>query len=423
MKFRLHPFAESRVRRRMETAAGVVDDHHVPAPVQLGDQKGPDEVVGHPSAGVPIIPDVGGARRDELSRLQPRVDTAKDGDRPMLPFGSHGVLGHSIGVPGTYTVKALVSNNGVPGTTVDARLQNAWGLVAGPGTPWWVSDNGADFSTLYNATGVKRDLNVSVDGAPTGIVFNGDSTSFRAGPSNAGALFIFATEGGTIAGWNPSLGTAAGVKVDSSGAGAIYKGLAIATTATGPQLYATDFHNARVDVFDATWAAVQTAGGFVDPTIPAGYAPFGIQTIGTRIFVTFAKQGLGAKDEIDGQGLGFVDAFDSDGNLVARVAQHGQLNAPWGLALAPASFGRFGGDLLVGNFGDGHVNAYQEISDGTFELIGALRTADGRKLAIDGLWALQFGHGTVNNGPVGTLFFTAGPNDEADGLFGTITAA
>ena len=329
----------------------------------------------------------------------------------------------AVAVPGTYTVKALVSNNGVPGTTVDARLQNAWGLVAGPGTPWWVSDNGADFSTLYNATGVKRNLNVSVDGAPTGIVFNGDSTSFRAGPSNAGALFIFATEGGTIAGWNPSLGTAAGVKVDSSGAGAIYKGLAIATTATGPQLYATDFHNARVDVFDATWAAVQTAGGFVDPTIPAGYAPFGIQTIGTRIFVTFAKQGLGAKDEIDGQGLGFVDAFDSDGNLVARVAQHGQLNAPWGLALAPASFGRFGGDLLVGNFGDGHVNAYQEISDGTFELIGALRTADGRKLAIDGLWALQFGHGTVNNGPVDTLFFTAGPNDEADGLFGTITAA
>jgi len=329
----------------------------------------------------------------------------------------------AVAVPGTYTVKALVSNNGVPGTTVDARLQNAWGLVAGPGTPWWVSDNGADFSTLYNATGVKRNLNVSVDGAPTGIVFNGDSTSFRAGPSNAGALFIFATEGGTIAGWNPSLGTAAGVKVDSSGAGAIYKGLAIATTATGPQLYATDFHNARVDVFDATWAAVLTAGGFVDPTIPAGYAPFGIQTIGTRIFVTFAKQGLGAKDEIDGQGLGFVDAFDSDGNLVARVAQHGQLNAPWGLALAPASFGRFGGDLLVGNFGDGHVNAYQEISDGTFELIGALRTADGRKLAIDGLWALQFGHGTVNNGPVDTLFFTAGPNDEADGLFGTITAA
>ncbi len=326
-------------------------------------------------------------------------------------------------VPGTYTVTALVSNNGVPGTTVDARLQNAWGLVAGPGTPWWVSDNGADFSTLYNATGVKRNLNVSVDGAPTGIVFNGVSTAFGVGPGNAGALFIFATAGGTIAGWHPSLGTASQVKVDSSRAGAIYKGLAIATTATGPQLYATDFHNARIDVFNATWAIVQPTGGFVDSKIPAGYAPFGIQTIGTRIFVTYGKQGPGAKVEIDGQGLGFVDAFDSGGNLLVRVAQHGLLNAPWGLALAPASFGPFGGDLLVGNFGDGHVNAYQELPDGTFELIGALRTADGRKLAIDGLWSLQFGHGTVNNGPIDTLFFTAGPNDEADGLFGTITVA
>src|SRR5438128_2786568 len=218
-------------------------------------------------------------------------------------------------VSGRYTGTALVSNNGVPGTTVDARLVNAWGLVAGPGTPWWVSDNGADFSTLYNATGVKRNLNVSVDGAPTGIVFNGVSTAFEVGPSNAGALFIFATEGGTIAGWHPSLGTVAQVKVDSSDAGAIYKGLAIATVATGPQLYATDFHNAQVDVFNATWAAVQTSGGFVDSTIPAGYAPCGIQTIGARICVTFAKQGPGAKDEFDGQGLGCVDAFDTDGNL------------------------------------------------------------------------------------------------------------
>src|SRR2546428_7751270 len=329
----------------------------------------------------------------------------------------------AVAVSGRYTVKALVSNSGVPGPTAHARLQTAWGLVAGPATPWWISDNGADFSTLYNATGVKRNLNVSVDGAPTGIVFNGASTSFRVGPSNAGAVFIFATEGGTIAGWNPSLGTAAEVKVDSSEAGAIYKGLAIATTATGPQLYATDFHNARIDVVNATWVAVTPSGGFVDPRIPAGYAPFGIQTIGARIFVTYAKQGPGAKDEIDGQGLGFVDAFDMDGNLLVRVSQRGQLNAPWGLALAPASFGRFGGDLLVGNFGDGHVNAYQELPDGTFELIGALRTTDGRKLVIDGLWALQVGHGTVNNGPIDTLFFTAGPNDESDGLFGTITAA
>src|SRR5213083_2360901 len=254
--------------------------------------------------------------------------------------------------PNRYTVTPLVSNTAVGGATVDGHLLNAWGLVAGPTTPWWVSDNGADLSTLYLASGVKRNLNVSVDGAPTGIVFNGDSASFRVGPSDAGAPFIFATESGTIAGWNPSLGTAAEVMVDSSAAGAIFKGLAIATTATGPQLFATDFHNARIDVFDASWAAVTPAGGFVDSKIPAGYAPFGIQTIGTRIFVTFAKQGPGAKDDLHGQGLGFVDAFDTDGNLLVRVAQHGQLNAPWGLALAPAGFGRFGGDLLVGNFGD-----------------------------------------------------------------------
>ncbi len=324
--------------------------------------------------------------------------------------------------PNRYTVTPLVSNNGVPGTVVDANLVNAWGLVAGPATPWWVADNGADLSTLYNATGAKRALEVGVAGAPTGLVFNCDSTSFRVGSSNAGALFIFATEGGTIAGWHPSLGTVAQVKVDSSGAGAVYKGLAIASTATGLQLYATDFANARVDVINTTWA-VQTTGGFVDPSLPAGYAPFGIQTIGTRIFVTYARQTPGSNDETAGPSLGFVDAYDTTGNLLVRVAQRGQLNAPWGIAMAPASFGFFGGDLLIGNFGDGHINAYQEQADGTFELAGTLRTSDGHRLAIDGLWALQFGHGATANGPTDTLFFTAGPNDEEDGLFGSIRAA
>src|SRR3989449_3473542 len=243
-----------------------------------------------------------------------------------------------------YAQTNLVSDEPGKAAHVDAHLVNAWGLVAGPTTPWWVSDNGADLSTLYNAAGTKIPLEVSVAEAPTGVVFNGGSSSFLIG--GARARFIFSTERGTIAGWN---GTgAAQVKVDSSGDGAIYKGLAIATTATGPQLYATDFHNARVDVFDATWAAVRTPGGFADPNLPSGYAPFGIQTIDTRIFVTFAKQVPGSNDELHGQGLGFVDAFDADGNLLARVAQHGQLNAPWGLAMAPASFGAFGGDLLVG---------------------------------------------------------------------------
>src|SRR5207244_4176672 len=147
-----------------------------------------------------------------------------------------------------------------------------------------------------------------------------------------------------------------------------------------------------------------------DPSIPAGYAPFGIQNVGGDIFVTYAKQDADRHDDVAGQGLGFVDEFDASGALLGRVATHGQLNSPWGLALAPASFGRFGGDLLVGNFGDGHVNAYQESPGGTFTLIGALRTTDGRKLAIDGLWALQFGPGTVHTGRIATLFLPAGPH-------------
>jgi len=336
----------------------------------------------------------------------------------LLTLTAHPVAAAS---PNAYTVTALVSNNGEPGTTVDTQLLNGWGLVAGPTTPWWVADNGADVSTLYAANGTKLALIVTVEGAPTGIVFNGNTTSFPVGTTNAAARFIFATESGTIAGWTQALGTVAEVKVDSSSAGAIYKGLAIATTASGPQLYATDFHNARVDVFNRTWMPVTTSGGFMDPILPAGYAPFGIQTIGTRVFVTFAKQGSAA-DEVDRMSLGFVDAFDADGNLLARVATRGMLNAPWGLAMAPDSFGMFGGDLLVGNFGDGRIHAYREMPNGRFVYQGALQDGSGQMIAIDGLWALQFGHGALNNGPVDTLFFTAGPNGEADGLFGSITA-
>ena len=322
--------------------------------------------------------------------------------------------------PNAYTVTPLVSDNGVAGTTVDVSLTNAWGLVAGPATPWWVSDNGANMSTLYTAGGVKvTAIHPTVAGAPTGVVFNEGSTSFPVGTGQA-SRFIFATESGTLLGWTVGF-AAAQEELNRSTAGAIYKGLAIATTDSGPLLYATDFHNGHVDVVDATWSLVQTPGGFVDPSLPTGYAPFGIQTIGARIFVTFAKQGTGS-DEVHGQSLGFVDAFDVNGNLLARVAQHGPLNAPWGLAWAPADFGMFGGDLLVGNFGDGHVNAFREMADGRFVFQGALRTVGGGKLAIDGLWALEFGHGTANNGPTNTLFFTSGPNDEVDGLFGTITA-
>jgi uncharacterized protein (TIGR03118 family) len=209
------------------------------------------------------------------------------------------------------------------------------------------------------------------------------------------------------------------VVANRSSDGAIYKGLAIADTAAGPRLYAADFHNARVDVFNGSFGLVP--GGFVDPALPAGYAPFNVQTIGDRVFVAYAKQDEDAEDEVAGQGTGFVAAYDLAGNLLERVAQHGQLNAPWGLALAPNGFGRFAGDLLVGNFGDGQINAYEELPNGRFAHRGELRGSDGKPLAIDGLWALRFGNGG-NAGPTDTLFFTAGPDEESHGLFGSITA-
>ena len=318
----------------------------------------------------------------------------------------------------SYAVHPLVSNQPGVAPTLDPSLVNAWGLAAGRSTPWWVADNETDLSTLYTGAGVKLGLEVEVDGGPTGLVFN-DSGAFAIG--GVSPFFIFASEDGIIRGWNPAFGTASQVAVDNSPAGASYKGLAIAATASGPMLYAADFHNARVDVFDSTLAPVPAAGRFVDPRIPTGFAPFGIQAIGSRIFVAYARQDEDAEDEVAGQGLGFVDAYDTAGNLVARVAQHGQLNAPWGLAPAPEGFGRFGGDLLVGNFGDGEINAYAEQPNGHFEHRGELRGADGKPISIDGLWALQFGTGGLS-GPTDTLFFTAGPNEEQDGLFGSITA-
>jgi uncharacterized protein (TIGR03118 family) len=327
---------------------------------------------------------------------------------------------------GSYTVTPLVTD------ATDSHLVNAWGLVSGPTTPWWVADNGTDRSTVYDTTtgtSATKRLDVSVPGAPTGAVFNGTSSFVvHSGTASGAALFLFSTEGGQILGWNsgvppttPPPSKEAQVGADRSNVGAVYKGLAIAQTSDGPHLYATDFHNGRVDVFNGSFGLVTRPGVFVDPSLPSDFAPFGIQTIGTRIFVTYAKQEAGSDDEQHGHGLGFVDVYDVDGNLLGRVAQHGQLDAPWGLAWAPASFGRFGGDLLVGNFGDGQINAYEEMANGQFEHRGTLRSSDGGKLAIDGLWALQFGNDHAA-GPSSQLFFTAGPNDESGGLFGTITA-
>jgi uncharacterized protein (TIGR03118 family) len=335
-----------------------------------------------------------------------------------------GLVASASAAANSYTVTNLVSD--VPGlaTHVDPDLVNAWGLTSLPTSPWWVADNGTNVSTLYRADGSKVPLTVQVPNAPTGAVSNtGSNFVVSNGTSSGPSFFIFATEEGKILGWNPNVSlTEAQVAVDHSGIGAVYKGLAIASTPGGDFLYATDFHNGRVDVFDGNFHQVTTPGAFVDSKIPAGYAPFGIQNVSGTIVVTYAKQDADRHDDVAGQGHGFVDRYDTSGAFLGRVATHGQLNSPWGIAMAPASFGSFGGDLLVGNFGDGQISAFQPQSDGTFELVGQLRTSNGKVLAIDGLWSLQFGKGAANNGPTTTLFFTAGPDGESHGLFGTITA-
>jgi uncharacterized protein (TIGR03118 family) len=316
----------------------------------------------------------------------------------------------------SFTVHNLVSDGGVPADHTDPNLVNGWGLARSATSPWWVADNGTDVSTLYGGDGTKVPLVVGVRGGPTGAVFNG-TTSFvlrGVGP----ARFLFATEAGTIRGWNPAVAPTEAV-VAATRRDAIYKGLAIGSTSEGDRLYASDFHNGRIDVFNSSFQIVNRPGAFIDPNLPEGYAPFGVQNLGGWIYVTYAKQDADRKDEVAGPGLGLVDVYDSAGNFLRRVATGGALNAPWGLALAPAGFGEFGGNLLVGNFGDGRINAYRVTTQGPYLAHGMLRGVDGRPIAIDGLWAIGFGNG-AGAGPTSSLFFTAGPDDESHGLFGVI---
>ena len=263
-----------------------------------------------------------------------------------------GFLPVITGAQVNFTQTNLVSD--LPGLakTTDPDLVNPWGVSFSSSSPFWVSDNHTGLATLYNGAGDKLGLTVTIPAlpgpaAPTGQVFN--SSSFFNGD-----LFIFATEDGTITGWRGSLGTTAETLFDNSGAGAIYKGLAIGTTPNGTYLYATDFRNNSITVFKSA-GAPSLSGNFTDPTLPSGYAPFNIQNIGGKLYVTYALQDSAKQDDASGPGHGFVSVFDEQGDFLQRLISAGPLNSPWGMAIAPTGFGNFGNDLLVDNFGDGTV--------------------------------------------------------------------
>jgi uncharacterized protein (TIGR03118 family) len=338
-----------------------------------------------------------------------------------------------------YVVTPLLSD--LPGVAPhqDGNLKNSWGVAFSPGGPFWINDNNAGLSTVYAGDGTPFDIfssgppplngviiplpNGSPGGAPTGIVWNPSPSSFVISTNpEVSAAFIFDTEDGTISAWGFGLNPAnhAVIKVDNSqgGNGAVYKGLAFGVNATGRFIFATNFRAGTVDVFNSTFTQLTLPNGaFADPSIPMGYAPFGIQNIDGDLFVTYALQNAQKHDDVAGQGHGFVDVFDTDGHLLQRFAQRGVLNSPWGVARASFAFGAFSGDILIGNFGDGRINVFD--SQGHF--VDQLEDNHGKPLSIDGLWSLTLGGGLKSSSD--TLYFIAGPNGETDGLFGTITPA
>jgi len=313
----------------------------------------------------------------------------------------------------------LVANNSSYGaTTVDPNLLNGWGIAFAPSGPAWVSSNGAGLSNIYNAAGAILRPGVTIPtnaaptgGAPTGAVFNG-TTGFKLSNGNP-AKFIFVGEDGVISGWNAGNGA----EVAKNNMGAVYKGITLATDGGVPFLYVANFIGKRVEVYDTLWNAVSKP--FWDPGIPSDYSPFNIQSINGKIYVIYAKLGTGL-DEAHGPGTGIIDIYNPDGSLVRRFVSHGALNAPWGITWTPASFwttpNSTGTIILVGNFGDGRINAYDEQGF----LLGPLRSG-GKPIVIDGLWGLSFAPITATSVNPDWLFFAAGPKDEADGLFGYIT--
>jgi uncharacterized protein (TIGR03118 family) len=325
---------------------------------------------------------------------------------------------------GQYQQTNLISD--IPGVAriTDRNLVNPWGQAASPTSPLWVADNGSNVSTLYTG-GVNGSipaimpLVVSIrHGAPTGAVFNPTSDFVvHTKQGSAPANFIFDSETGRITAWSKAVsGTTARVEVTRRHA--VYKGLTLASAGGSNFIYAANFHRGRIEVFNGRFKQVRLDGHFTDPNLPQGYAPFNIQLLAGKLYVTYAKQDAMRHDDVAGPGNGFVDVFDTSGHLLSRLVSRGDLNSPWGLVLAPPSFGVFGGDLLVGNFGDGAIHAYDPMTGAP---TGQLTNTDNNPIMINGLWALRFGNGTFASPD--TLVFTAGIGDESHGLLGEISPA
>jgi uncharacterized protein (TIGR03118 family) len=336
------------------------------------------------------------------------------------------LLGDSLTNGNSFTQTNLVSDGSVPAAHIDPNLINPWGMSEfSPTGPFWISDNNAGVTTFYNGDGSKDGqvaipppLGATGVGSPTGQVFNSSMKGFNITQNGktVPAFFIFATEDGTISAWNPNLPNpiSAVIAVDNSkggspGDGAVYKGLAMGTDAAGTFLYAANFRNGSVDMFNSKFDLVRS---FTDPTVPIGYAPFNVQVLDGKLFVTFAKQDASRHDQVVGAGLGFVDEFSLNGSMIKRVASHGVLNSPWGLAIAPAGFGEFSGDLLVGNFGDGTINVFNPTTNRD---LGKLDTSNGKPFHETDLWGL------MANGK--NILFTAGLANESHGLFGELSAS
>jgi uncharacterized protein (TIGR03118 family) len=336
-----------------------------------------------------------------------------------------GAIAGPLGAANAYLVHNLVAD--LPGIAdhTDPNLVNPWGNGFSAGSPFWVGDNGTGVSTLYDGTGTATALVVEIpaagggtNGPVSGVIVNSVTTAFLLAAGKQ-SQFMFCSEDGVISGWNSSVdATHAKVLVDNSKNNAVYKGMAMGSTTAGPVLFVANFNSGKVEVYDGNMNPIASAGAFTNAAVPAGFAPFNVQVMNGKVFVVYAKPDAEKHDDVAGPGNGYVSVYDMSGNLLQSLIAAGNLNSPWGLAIAPATFGDFGGALLVGNFGDGKINAYNAT---TGALMGTLNDREGNPIVIPGLWSLNFGNGSKSD--AATLYFTSGPNGESDGLMGSVQAA